>query len=400
MIVMMGSTMVSPSLTLYAREFDADNFLVGLVIAAFAIGRLIADIPSGFISDRFGIKNTMQLGLGIMLTSSIISGIAPNYETLFIMRIIEGSASSLYVTAAVSFVILSYSQSKRGSVMGLYQTILMIGITIGPIVGSFFSLYFGLNSPYFLFSSLCALGLLFTHFLKSRNFSEEWSTDDNVKDEINNLGLYWNSANIATFGFGFIRSGVYTTLIPLYAYDALKLDINDVGILLTLASISNLVFSVIAGRITFHFGMRYPILFSFIVASLTIGYIPFTDSMIQLSILVTILGMTSGFFGQTVAWYTNQIEDNFKEIQKAHTSGQNDNNDTRYTLIGNGSAIKRGLGFNRLFGDLGLIIGPVIVGFILGNSLHLINWNSSMIISLIVLLIPLSLLRTKIKNKA
>ena len=80
LVVMMGSTMVTPSLTLYAKQdLGANEFLVGAVIAGFAIGRLIFDVPAGFLADRLGLSRTMILGLGILIGASTLAGLASSY---------------------------------------------------------------------------------------------------------------------------------------------------------------------------------------------------------------------------------------------------------------------------------------------------------------------------------
>src|SRR4051812_25492038 len=83
LVVMMGSSMVTPSLTLYAQEdLGANEFLVGAVIAGFAIGRLVFDIPAGILADRLGLSRTMIFGLGILVGSSVLAGFAASYWVL------------------------------------------------------------------------------------------------------------------------------------------------------------------------------------------------------------------------------------------------------------------------------------------------------------------------------
>ena len=56
-VLMMGSTMIMPSFTIFAKQdLGADEFLVGAVIAGFAIGRSIFEIPSGFLADKLGLR--------------------------------------------------------------------------------------------------------------------------------------------------------------------------------------------------------------------------------------------------------------------------------------------------------------------------------------------------------
>lgn len=149
----MGSSMVTPSLTLYAMQsLGANEFLVGAVIAGFAIGRLVFDIPAGVLTDRLGLNKTMLLGLAILVGSSILAGLAPSYWVLLFARVLEGIGSSIYVSAAIAFVLLSSDAAKRGTNIGSYQSTLMLGPIIGPVVGAPIAVFFGYNSPYFAFA--------------------------------------------------------------------------------------------------------------------------------------------------------------------------------------------------------------------------------------------------------
>lgn len=103
LVVMMGSSMVTPSLTLYAQQdLGASEFLVGAVIAGFAIGRLVFDMPAGFLADRLGMSKTMIFGLGVLLAAFALAGFAQSYWVLLFARMLEGIGSSIYVSAAIS----------------------------------------------------------------------------------------------------------------------------------------------------------------------------------------------------------------------------------------------------------------------------------------------------------
>ena len=140
--------MVTPSLTLYAKQdLGANEFLVGAVIAGFAIGRLIFDVPAGFLADRLGLSRTMILGLGILIGASTLAGLASVYWVLLFARLLEGIAS-IYVSAAIAFVLLSSDAAKRGTNIGKHQSILMLGPIVGPVVGAPIAEFFGYNAPF------------------------------------------------------------------------------------------------------------------------------------------------------------------------------------------------------------------------------------------------------------
>jgi len=366
LIVMMGATMVTPSLTLYAKEGFSDNgFIIGAIVAGYAIGRVITDIPSGFLTDRIGISKTMKIGLGIQIVSSIFAGIAPNYWILFLMRVTEGIGSSIYVNAAVTYVLLSNQSSRRGTVMGIYQSIMMTGITIGPMFGAFIASTYGLNASYFAYAAVLVVAMIIVFFIQHKGkfhlitngADNKYNLDSESFGIIRNISIYINSASLATFGFAFLRSGIYTMAIPLFAYENLHLSVVSVGFIFTLASVANLLASFFSGKLTDRYGMKWPLIISILVASFIIIIIPFTTLMIQMLILVIILGITSGFFGQSVAWAAEKVEEKVKK------SINNNNKNSNY--LHTSSFVTKGIGFNRMIGDAGLILGPLIVGYII-----------------------------------
>jgi MFS family permease len=355
LVVMMGSTMVTPSLTLYAKQdLGANEFLVGAVIAGFAIGRLMFDVPAGFLADRLGLTRTMILGLGILIGASTLAGFASSYWVLFFARLLEGIASSIYVSAAIAFVLLSSDAAKRGTNIGSYQSILMLGPIIGPVVGAPIAGFFGYNAPYFAFAAVIFVAAVIMSIFSYQQKFKIVRTEKQ-KGESRHAGMiaYLNTAAIATFGFAFLRSGIYTTGVPLFGYGSLNLSVFDMGIILTLASLANLISSFFSGRLTQVYGMQKPLFAAILISGVLVAVIPFSTSMVYLLVIITLIGITSGFFGQSIAWAAEQIEDKVKRIGK-----------TNYQVaLGVQSHVTRGIGFNRMIGDLGLILGPLFIGY-------------------------------------
>ncbi|HXV46216.1 MAG TPA: MFS transporter [Nitrososphaera sp.] len=354
LVVMMGSSMVTPSLPLYAQGIGADEFLVGAVIAGFAIGRLVFDVPAGFLADRLGMGRTMILGLGILVGASTLAGLAPSYWVLLSARVLEGVGSSIYVSAAIAYVLLSSDAAKRGASIGSYQSILMTGPIVGPVAGAPVAEFFGYNAPYFAFAAMALAALAIIAVLNYRGqFKVQHAAGQEGGRHVN-LAVYLNTAAIATFGFTFLRAGTYTTGMPLFAYGGLELSVFDVGLILTMAALANLASSFFSGRLTQMFGMQRPLFAAILSSAALVAIIPLAGSMLLLLVIMTLIGVTSGFFGQSIAWAAEQIEEKVK--RKAASAGP---------AFGVQSHVTRGIGINRMVGDLGLVIGPLFVGYLI-----------------------------------
>lgn len=391
LVVMMGSSMVTPSLTLYAQEdLGASEFLVGAVIAGFAIGRLAFDMPAGFMTDRLGMSKTMIFGLGILLAASALAGFAQSYWVLLFARMLEGIGSSIYVSAAIAFVLLSSDVSTRGTSIGNYQSILMIGPIIGPVVGAPIAVLFGYNAPYFAFAAMTLVALVIVAFLSYRGkFRTNKTGIGDHPGRKASMVVYLNTAAIATFGFAFLRAGTYTTGLPLFAYGSLELSVFDVGIILTMASLANLVSSFFSGRLTQTYGMQKTLFVAILSSAALVFAIPLSTSMVHLLGIVTLIGITSGFFGQSIAWAAEQIEEKVKR--------RNENG------VGPGpgaeSHLMRGIGLNRMLGDLGLVVGPLFVGFfITAFTNHSLLWIITFgTTSAVLAVISILILGTKVR---
>ena len=355
LVVMMGSTMVTPSLTLYAKQdLGANEFLVGAVIAGFAIGRLIFDVPAGFLADKLGLTRTMILGLGTLIGASTLAGFASSYWVLLFARLLEGIASSIYVSAAIAFVLLSSDAAKRGTNIGSYQSILMLGPIIGPVVGAPIAGFFGYNAPYFVFAAVIFVAaVIMSIFSHQQKFNIVRTEEHNGESRQAGMTAYLNTAAIATFGFAFLRSGIYTTGVPLFGYGSLNLSVFDMGIILTMASLANLISSFFSGRLTQVYGMQKPLFAAILISGVLVAVIPISTSMVYLLVIVTLIGITSGFFGQSIAWAAEQIEEKVKRIGKMNYE----------VALGVQSHVTRGIGLNRMIGDLGLIVGPLFIGY-------------------------------------
>ena len=69
-------TALSPLLPHYADRFGLDKGALGLLAGAFAGGVLMAAIPSGLLTTRFGVRTMTLAGLGLLGATSLAFGLA------------------------------------------------------------------------------------------------------------------------------------------------------------------------------------------------------------------------------------------------------------------------------------------------------------------------------------
>ena len=134
-LVAMGYSIIVPILPLYVRDFGASNIQIGAVVAGFALARTVFNLPAGVVTGRIGSKNSMLLGLIFVGITSVIIGLAKNYDTVLIARTVAGIGSAFYVTSSVTYMAELTSKGGRGRSLSIYDGTSIIGATIGLPLG-------------------------------------------------------------------------------------------------------------------------------------------------------------------------------------------------------------------------------------------------------------------------
>jgi DHA1 family multidrug resistance protein-like MFS transporter len=377
---LLGLNIVAPILPDYAETFNVNYTLVGLVVATFGIARMFLDLPAGFMARRYNKKILMLLGLILVSGSSILAGTAQNYWMLLMARIIEGIGSAIYVTIATIFIALVASPERRGFLMSIYSGFLLLGSIFGPGFGGFIADFYDINAPFFAYAIVSAIGIVPTLILPKVNNS-------NDSKFINSQELYrqaWNSLKDpnfilvlpAIFSLFFIRTGVLSTLVPLFSGNNLGLNELNIGIILTIAAIATAVTMVPIGIISDKIGRRTPLLLSLIIAAPISLWIPFTSNLLYISLVMFIYGAIIGLSGPIAAYVTDIAPKGKLEIY---------------------------MGVYRTIGDIGFVSGPLLMGFVVdltespimrGESIiELVTWPPFAVAAFIMIATGLFLLK-------
>ena len=70
---MFGIFLVIPVFTLYGNEFTSSSLLIGIALGAYGLTMALFQAPFGIISDRFGRKNVIMLGMIPYIVGNLIA---------------------------------------------------------------------------------------------------------------------------------------------------------------------------------------------------------------------------------------------------------------------------------------------------------------------------------------
>jgi len=129
-----GAAAVLPVLPFHIRDMGGSPLVLGLVIAAEAVGQFASAPALGQLSDRFGRKHVLLMSQFIAAVSLLLLAFAPSVAFILIARALFGlTAGNISVT--VAYIADNTEAGNRRRAIG----ILMGGAGLGGIIGAGFS---------------------------------------------------------------------------------------------------------------------------------------------------------------------------------------------------------------------------------------------------------------------
>ncbi len=158
-IDLLGFGIVIPFLPLYAAQLHVDTLGIGLILASYSLMQLLCAPLLGSLSDHYGRRPVIMLGL---LGSSIgyaIYGFASSFVLLLISRAVHGACAGT-VGAAQAYVADVTSESERAHGMGMIGAAFGLGFVLGPGLGGLLG-HSDLRIPVFFAALLTLINLIF-----------------------------------------------------------------------------------------------------------------------------------------------------------------------------------------------------------------------------------------------
>lgn len=156
---MVGALMVIPLLPFYAQNLGASEFALGVLISSFSAAQLLSAPLWGRVSDRYGRKPTLLIGLGAAAVAYLVFAVADSYWLLLLSRVVLGAGGGT-VGVIQAYVADAVEPKRRARALGWLSASTNAGVVLGPVIGSFAAAW-GTAAPGVLAAGLACINMFF-----------------------------------------------------------------------------------------------------------------------------------------------------------------------------------------------------------------------------------------------
>ena len=127
--------LIIPFFPLYVEQLGGGGLEVGILFASFMFTRAFLARPFGKLSDRIGRKRVIISGMFLYALLAYLYTLPDSWMGLFVVRMMQGTASAMVWPVGEALVVDSVPASKRGRSISTYMLVSQLGFVAGPLIG-------------------------------------------------------------------------------------------------------------------------------------------------------------------------------------------------------------------------------------------------------------------------
>ena len=156
--------MYLPALPEIARDFGSSLSSIQLSLSSFLVGIALGQIFYGPITDRFGRKKPLYVGLGVYAVASFFCATTKSVDGLIFFRFMQalGSCAGMVISRAI--VRDLYRPHESAKIFSLLMLIMGVAPILAPVAGGYLSLALGWRSIFWVLMGISIITMVLIFF--------------------------------------------------------------------------------------------------------------------------------------------------------------------------------------------------------------------------------------------
>jgi len=157
MVVMSSLYVTIPLISLFAEQFKVTTAQAAAAGSVFSLGFAIGCLMYGVLSDKYGRKRIIILGLVALTLISLLIGMVDSFLWLSVLRGLQGAAAASFSPVALAYAVEMFPAQKRVTTIGFISTGFLVAGVLAQILSSVISEGYGWHMIFFLLATVYTL---------------------------------------------------------------------------------------------------------------------------------------------------------------------------------------------------------------------------------------------------
>jgi len=289
LITSLSIDMYLPSMANIMQFFKANYNSVQLTMSVYLLAYAITQLVFGPLSDHFGRKNILLMGLTLYFLASLWCALSTSVTELILARLLQGAGACGGIITAFAIARDEFKSENLAKVISNLSLSMTISAVIAPILGGFIATAWGWRSVFIVLSVTAAALIAVSYYQLPRNNKIELKPNKNVlhKSLLGYQAIMLNKkymSALLNIVLAFTTIMIFLSYSPFFLHKVAEASSKTFGLILGLNSISLIASNLLASRLTKKYPLEkiivistIPLLFSgllLIIASIFFHAIP------------------------------------------------------------------------------------------------------------------------------
>lgn len=298
-------SMILPELPAWLEQLGGKEF-IGWIVALFTVTAGLSRPVSGKLADTIGRKPVMMIGALVCLICSAIYPFVSSIAGFLLLRLVHGGSTGFTPTGVSAYMADIAPASRRGEGMSWVALFNSLGMSAGPVLGSYLAVAWNFSTMFFASSLLGLFALLIVgrqeETLKDK-VPFRWNLLQLKKSDVFQSSVWpvFIVTALTCWAIGFIQ-----TLMPAITVNA---GFSNKGIFFALYTSSSLLARLVLGKLTDRFSRISILKFTSLGIAASLFLMQFATSKWVFIVVALFYGITWALNTPTLIAWTVDISD-------------------------------------------------------------------------------------------
>lgn len=150
-----------------------DSNQLQLVVTMIFLGLGLGELVFGTLSDSFGRKPIVYVGVTLFILASILTVFAPSLEIFLLGRILQGIGLSAARSVSIAVIRDTYDGDRMARIMSFIMTVFMLVPMVGPLLGQLILEHYNWQSIFYFQLGFISLTLIWFSVRQRETLTED-----------------------------------------------------------------------------------------------------------------------------------------------------------------------------------------------------------------------------------